>query len=63
MNSSGYPSSVKGTEHVSEEMVACSVCLSEIPQSSAKSDESSDYVAHFCGLDCFEKWREGESAD
>lgn len=39
-----------------EVMVACKVCLEEVPVSEAKSEEASDYVAHFCGLDCYEKW-------
>jgi len=39
-----------------EEHVQCDVCLKEIPASEAKSAEASDYVAHFCGLDCYEKW-------
>ncbi len=39
-----------------EEHVHCNVCLKEIPASEAKNAEASDYVAHFCGLDCYEKW-------
>ncbi len=39
-----------------EEVIECSVCLKEIPSSEAKSAEASDYVAHFCGLDCYDKW-------
>lgn len=37
--------------------VACSVCLKEVPLSEAFVPEASDYFAHFCGLECFEKWR------
>ncbi len=40
--------------------VACNVCLKEIPISEAKSVEASDYVAHFCGLDCYKKWKDQE---
>lgn len=40
-----------------EEMVACEVCLKEIPASEASSEEARDYVAHFCGLECHEQWR------
>ncbi|MEN8108231.1 MAG: DUF3330 domain-containing protein [Pseudomonadota bacterium] len=39
------------------ERVACEVCLKEIPVSEASSGEASDYVIHFCGLECYEKWR------
>ena len=41
-----------------EELVQCDVCLKEIPTTEAKNAEASDYVAHFCGLDCYEKWVE-----
>ena len=40
-----------------EKLVPCEVCLKEIPRSEAKVEEASDYVAYFCGLDCFEKWQ------
>lgn len=39
-----------------DEHVQCSVCMKEIPVSEAKSAEATDYVAHFCGLSCYEKW-------
>ena len=41
-----------------EEKVACEICLKEIPISEAKSEEAMDYVFHFCGLDCYAKWKE-----
>lgn len=45
------------------EMVDCSVCLKEVPVSEARSDEASDYVLHFCGIDCYRKWREQEQQE
>ena len=41
-----------------DEMVACEVCLKEIPITEAKNEEATDYVVHFCGLDCYAKWKE-----
>lgn len=38
-------------------LIKCDVCMKEVPASEAKSAEASDYVAHFCGLECYEKWR------
>ncbi|NOX75868.1 MAG: DUF3330 domain-containing protein [Gammaproteobacteria bacterium] len=38
--------------------VACDVCLKEIPESVAVSSEGDDYTQHFCGLECYKKWRE-----
>lgn len=38
------------------EKVECEICLKEIPISESKSSEATDYVIHFCGLECYEKW-------
>jgi len=40
------------------EIVSCEICLKEIPASAAKTDEAADYVHHFCGLECYARWRE-----
>ena len=40
-----------------DELVACDVCLREIPRSEAVVPEAADYVAHFCGVQCFERWK------
>ena len=37
-------------------IVPCEVCLKEIPRSEALNAEAEDYVAHFCGLDCYRAW-------
>jgi len=39
------------------ETMSCDLCMQEIPRSEAKCGEVHDYVMHFCGLDCYEKWR------
>lgn len=39
------------------ELVECEVCLREIPVSETISEEVSDYVTYYCGLDCYEKWK------
>lgn len=36
--------------------VACEICLTEVPISGARSAEISDYVAYFCGVECYDKW-------
>ena len=38
------------------EPLSCEVCLKEIPVSEAKSEEATDYVVYFCGLDCYQQW-------
>ena len=40
--------------------VACKVCFKEIPLSEAVNEEATDYVVHFCGLDCYAKWKTQE---
>mgnify|MGYP003578089264 FL=1 len=37
--------------------VSCHTCRHEIPLSEAVVPEARDYVVHFCGLDCYERWR------
>ena len=39
------------------ETVPCEVCLKEVPRSEAKNVEANDYMLHFCGMDCYDKWR------
>ena len=38
-------------------LVSCAECLKMVPKDEAQSAEAADYVAYFCGLDCFQKWR------
>lgn len=40
-----------------EGMIACEVCLTEIPTSEATSSEAVDYVHYFCGAECLERWQ------
>lgn len=40
-----------------QERVACEVCMKEVPISEATVPEATDYVVHFCGLDCYQKWK------
>jgi len=35
--------------------VTCA-CGREVPLSEAVVPEASDYVAYYCGLDCYEQW-------
>jgi hypothetical protein len=36
---------------------SCAVCEHEVPLSEAVVREASDYMAYFCGLECYERWR------
>lgn len=48
----------KPAKYDDPEHVACVVCLKEVPYTEAQHDEGSDYVMHFCGLECYKMWRE-----
>ena len=37
--------------------IACEMCLKEVPITEAKVPEATDYFVHFCGLECYEKWK------
>ena len=36
--------------------ISCDFCLKEVPLSAAFTPEGADYVGHFCGIDCYEKF-------
>ena len=40
------------------EMIACEICLAEIPPGKDEYVETDDYVMHFCGIECYKKWKE-----
>jgi len=41
-----------------DEKATCDVCHKEVPLSVALRSEAADYVVHFCGLDCYAKWKQ-----
>ena len=42
--------------HEEQGLVSCEVCLTSIPKASAEHAETEDYVAYFCGLECYDQW-------
>jgi len=42
---------------VAPEHVACKICMKEIPVSEAIIPEATDYVAHFCSVECYDRWK------
>lgn len=40
-----------------EASVSCDMCRKEVPLSEAVIPEAADYVAHFCGLNCYSQWK------
>ncbi|MDD3518631.1 MAG: DUF3330 domain-containing protein [Chromatiales bacterium] len=41
-------------------LLACEVCLREIPHSVAQHAEGEEYVHHFCGLACYGIWQQSQ---
>lgn len=35
----------------------CEVCMKEIPVSEDQSEEARDYIMHYCGIECYDRWR------
>lgn len=48
----------KNDKPVEIETVKCEVCLKEVPLSEATVPEATDYFVNFCGLECYEQWKE-----
>ena len=46
----------KPDKPVEAPVVACEVCLKQIPKSEAKNAETEDYVLYFCGIECYGEW-------
>lgn len=44
-----------------EGQVHCGYCHKAIPKSEAYQPEGKDYVAYFCGLDCYRHWFDSQS--
>ena len=38
--------------------LSCKVCMREIPADVDHTLEGQEYVAHFCGLDCYRAWHD-----
>ena len=50
-------------QHLEDDLLACEICLKEIPVSEAKNEEAADYVAHYCGLECYAIWEAQQQKD
>lgn len=39
-----------------DQLVSCELCLKSVPLSESEISEAEDYVAYFCGLECYQAW-------
>jgi hypothetical protein len=51
------PAAAAGDTQAPAAQISCAVCQHEIPLTTAAARQVSDYVEYFCGLDCYERWR------
>ena len=40
-----------------DQQLSCELCLKSVPLSESEISEAEDYIAYFCGLDCYDIWR------
>ncbi len=45
------------TMNVNKPSIACCVCCKEIPLDAAFTPEGAEYVEHFCGLECYQRFQ------
>lgn len=51
----------KPSKPIDPQSAFCEVCLKRVPKSEALTRQAEDYVAYFCGKDCYDRWH-GERA-
>jgi len=39
-----------------EQLISCKTCLDSVPLSESQIAEAEEYVAYFCGLECYDLW-------
>ncbi|WP_329604338.1 DUF3330 domain-containing protein [Undibacterium griseum] len=53
----------KTAMNVDEPITSCCVCCKEIPLDAAFTPEGTEYVEHFCGLDCYVRFQARAKAE
>ncbi|HHZ6456626.1 DUF3330 domain-containing protein [Salmonella enterica] len=43
--------------NANEPSTSCCVCCKEIPLDAAFTPEGAEYVEHFCGLECYQRFQ------
>lgn len=46
-----------------DQIISCEICLKSVPVSEADFTEAEEYIAYFCGLECYDIWRHTKSTD
>jgi YHS domain-containing protein len=43
---------------IQPQKIPCSMCHKEIPLSAAMTPQGEEYVGYFCGIECYDEFRE-----
>lgn len=46
-----------------EQLISCKTCLESVPLSESKITEAEEYIAYFCGLECYDQWIHQQPTD
>lgn len=49
------------SQEFTSEVFCCEQCLKEIPAESEEYFETDEYVRHFCGMECYAKWKQARA--
>jgi len=48
---------------IATQTIPCDVCLQEIPTTVNQNAEADEYVSNYCGLECYQQWKERQSKE
>ncbi|MCW9046503.1 MAG: DUF3330 domain-containing protein [Gammaproteobacteria bacterium] len=40
-----------------EQLISCKICMEFVPLSESQISEAEEYIAYFCGLECYDLWK------
>ena len=50
-------------ETKTNELISCDICMKEVSSDEGHVTEIDDYVMHFCGLECYDKWHKNAAEE
>ena len=46
---------------IQAETISCEICLEEIPNTVNQNAEADEYVSNYCGLECYQQWKDKQA--
>ena len=47
--------------NIQTETISCDICLEEIPTTVNQNAEADEYVSNYCGLECYQQWKDKQA--